>query len=131
MNMRWTERGPVVALVLLAHVALLWAWRFAAMPVPRERTATEPRNVTVLRLIESRPQEPDVQPTHAPAVPRSPASLVRPSTPKPDVPAPAAPQTITLPPHIGRIRDSARTRPGAATRRARRGTADDERPDTQ
>jgi type IV secretory pathway VirB10-like protein len=96
MNMRWTERGPVVVLVLLAHVALLWAWRFAAAPATRERAAVEPRNVSVLRLIETRPQAADVQPARAPAAPRSPATISRPSPP-PDAAGPAAPQAITLP----------------------------------
>ncbi len=97
MNLRWTERGPVVVLVLLAHVALLWAWRFAATTAPRERAAVEPRNVTVLRLIEARPQQPAAQPTRAPAAPRSPITVSRPSPPRPDAAAPAAPQAITLP----------------------------------
>jgi type IV secretory pathway VirB10-like protein len=97
MDMRWTERGPVVVLVLLMHVALLWAWRFAAAPAPRERAAADPRNVTLLRLIEARPPEPEVQPVRAPAAPRSPATLMRPSPPRPDTAAPVAPRAITLP----------------------------------
>lgn len=92
MNMRWTERGPVVVLVLLMHVALLWAWRFAAAPAPRERDPVEPRHLTVLRLIEATPREPAAIP-RAPVVPRSPGALARPSPPKPQVVA--APQATT------------------------------------
>ncbi len=99
MNMRWSERGPVVVLVLLMHVALLWAWRYAAAPSPREHAPFEPRNVTVLRLIEARPEAPEAQPIRAPAAPRGLATITRPSSPRPDAPAPApvAPQAITLP----------------------------------
>jgi hypothetical protein len=97
MNMRWTERGAVVVLVLLAHVALLWAWRFAATTALRESAPLEPRNVTVLRLIEAMPPEPVAQPTRAPAAPRSPAAPSRPAPPRPDAARPAAPQAITLP----------------------------------
>lgn len=97
MNMRWTERAPVVVLVLLAHMALLWAWGFAAAPAPREHAAAAPRNVTVLRLIEARPQEPVAQPTRAPAAPRSAAAIGQPPPQRPDASEPAAPMAISLP----------------------------------
>jgi type IV secretory pathway VirB10-like protein len=98
MNMRWAERAPVVVMVLLAHAALLWAWRFAATPAPRERVQDEPRSVTLLRLIEARPREPQLQPPRAPAAPRSPATTTRLSVPRPDAaPPPVAPLAITVP----------------------------------
>jgi hypothetical protein len=98
MNMRWAERASVVVMVLLAHAALLWAWRFAAAPAPRERAQDEPRNVTLLRLIEAWPPEPQVQPLRAPAAPRSPTTTLRRSAQRPDAaPPPVAPRAITLP----------------------------------
>ncbi len=97
MNMRWTERGPVVLMVLLAHVALLWAWRSGVTTVPRERVAVEPPSVTLLRLIETAPQMPVVQPARAPAAPRSTPTPIRPSAPPLAAAAPASPQAITLP----------------------------------
>jgi hypothetical protein len=94
---RGLMRPAALVLVLLAHVLLLWAWRFVARPAPREPISSVTPNITVLRLI---PAPPPPQPARLDSAPPSaataPARSNSPPSPKPDAPVSAAPQAITV-----------------------------------
>jgi hypothetical protein len=90
-----------MALVLLAHVLLLWAWRFVSPPVAREQGPSVTPNITVLRLVPATPDPPPtplLRAAEPPAAATPTARANRPPRSKPDEPAAAAPapQAITV-----------------------------------
>jgi hypothetical protein len=95
MNMRWTARGPVVALVLLAHLLLLWAW---PQPHTKQRTPAAPEPMTMaVTLLPAPPTTPAPTPRAAdtPVAAQAPPPATRPR--RPSSTAPSA-TTVVEPP---------------------------------
>ena len=91
---RAAERWFVITVVLMAHGLLLWAWRHAAAPAPRQASLRTAPPVTVLRLIPPTPPAAATQALDAAATP--PARLNRSPPPKHEAAGPQAPQAITV-----------------------------------
>jgi cytoskeletal protein RodZ len=96
---RGVERAAALALVLLAHLFLLWAWRFVAPPEPRQRGPSAAPNITLLRLIPATPAPQSAPQRRAAAPPSAATPTARSNKPPPttpEAPGAAVPQAITV-----------------------------------